>query len=420
MIDNTYKQTSIGLIPKDWEVKRFDSVFEFFSTNSFSRDNLTDVETQNKIQNIHYGDIHAKFENEIIDCNTENLPYIKDEVITNQNFNFIQDGDLIIADTSEDYAGVGECIEVKNVGSKKIVSGLHTFLLRDFSNETIKGFRTYIFNNPKVSIELKKIATGTSVYGISKGNLQKLQIPIPPLPEQEKIAKMLSTWDEAIDNCKGIIEQLKERNKGLAQQLLTGKVRVKGFEGTKWHLKSLEEVAEFKNGKAHENDIDEDGKYFVLNSKFISTEGLVFKKSNKNICPVYIDDITMVMSDIPNGRAIAKCFYITENDKYTLNQRICCLTANQHTDSKFLFYQINRNLHYLAFDNGVSQTNLKKEEVLECPLLMPEKAEQTQIAKLIDTCISELTQYQQKLTHLQNQKKGLMQQLLTGKVRVKI
>lgn len=81
---------------------------------------------------------------------------------------------------------------------------------------------------------------------------------------------------------------------------------------------------------------------------------------------------------------------------------------------------MNRNNYYLAFNNGVSQTNLKKEEVLECPLLMPDIEEQIQIVKLIDTATEELNQYQQKLEALQLQKRGLMQQLLTGKTRVRI
>jgi len=419
MINNTtYKKTAIGLIPSDWDIERFDSVFEFLSTNSFSRINLTYEKTENEIRNIHYGDIHTKFKNGILDCENEQLPQIKDDLILNQNFNFLKEGDLIIADVSEDYEGVGICIEIKNIGLKKIVSGLHTFLARDKSNRTINGFRTYIFKNPKVTIELKKIVTGTSVFSISKSELQKFKIPIPPVLEQQKIAAILSTWDVAINNCKNIIEKVSDRNKGLAQQFLSGKIKVKGFKKSQWHLKSVEEVTIFKNGKAHENCIDEDGDYFVVNSKFISTQGRVAKASNENLCPLSKNDITMVMSDIPNGKAFAKCFYIPEDNKYTLNQRICALTARKGTDSKFLYYQLNRNNYYLAFNNGVSQTNLKKEEVLECPLLMPDIEEQIQIVKIIDTANEELNQYQQKLETLQLQKKGLMQQLLTGKTRV--
>lgn len=83
-----------------------------------------------------------------------------------------------------------------------------------------------------------------------------------------------------------------------------------------------------------------------------------------------------------------------------------------------MYYQLNRNSYYLAFNNGVSQSNLKKEEVLECPLVMPDIDEQRQIVNVIDTASVELKQYEQKLKVLQSQKKGLMQQLLTGKVRV--
>ena len=224
-----YKKTKIGLIPIDWDVERFDNVFELFSTNSFSRDNLTYEETENNIQNIHYGDIHSKFESEILDCSIECLPYIKDDLILNQKFNYLKDGDLVITDASEDYEGVGECIEVKNIGTKKIVSGLHTFLARDNSNKTVQGFRTYIFNNPKVSIELKKIATGISVFSISKSELQKLKIPVPPIPEQKKIAAILSTWDVAIDNCKAIIDNLKTRNKEFLNKMIVenGHLKVK-------------------------------------------------------------------------------------------------------------------------------------------------------------------------------------------------
>ena len=127
-----YKQTAVGVIPEDWEVKRFDDIFEFHSTNSFSRENLTDNETESKVKNIHYGDIHSKFKNGILNCKEEKLPFIKDELLLNKNLNFVQEGDLIIADASEDYEGVGECVEVLNVGENKIVSGLHTFIARDY------------------------------------------------------------------------------------------------------------------------------------------------------------------------------------------------------------------------------------------------------------------------------------------------
>ena len=118
-----------------------------------------------------------------------------------------------------------------------------------------------------------------------------------------------------------------------------------------WKLKRLKEVADFSNGKGHEQSIDKNGKYIVVNSKFISTDSRVKKFSNQNLCPLNKGDITIVMSDIPNGKAIAKCFIVDEDEKYTLNQRIGSLTAKEGVDTKFLYFVLNRNRYYLAFDN---------------------------------------------------------------------
>src|ERR1035437_5283030 len=90
----------------------------------------------------------------------------------------------------------------------------------------------------------------------------------------------------------------------------------------KWTEKELGEVASFFNGKAHENNISDSGKYTVINSKFVSTNGSVAKYSNTCLSPLKKGDVVMVMSDIPKGKAIAKCFLVDEDDKYTLNQRI--------------------------------------------------------------------------------------------------
>lgn len=91
----------------------------------------------------------------------------------------------------------------------------------------------------------------------------------------------------------------------------------------------------------------------------------------------------MVMSDLPNGKALAKCYYIEEDNIYTLNQRICSFSAKNGNISRFLMYQINRNKYYLRFDDGINQTNLKKGEVLACPVFIPSVEEQKKIATFI-------------------------------------
>ena len=154
-------------------------------------------------------------------------------------------------------------------------------------------------------------------------------------------------------------------------------------------LTTLGKSCEFFNGKAHEKSIDENGKYIVVNSKFISSEGKSFKRTNEQMFPLYKGDIVMVMSDVPNGKALAKCFIIDQDDTYSLNQRICCIRSKEF-DTKYLYYQLNRHEHFLAFNNGENQTNLRKDDILACPLIKPSMEEQKRLVNQIDLAFNEL------------------------------
>lgn len=148
-------------------------------------------------------------------------------------------------------------------------------------------------------------------------------------------------------------------------------------------ITTLGESCEFFNGKAHEKSIDENGQYIVVNSKFISQEGRVIKRTKEQMFPLYKGDIVMVMSDVPNGKALAKCFIIDQDDTYSLNQRICCIRSKEF-DPKYLYYQLNRHEHFLAFNNGENQTNLRKDDILACPLVKPSIDEQKRIVLDLD------------------------------------
>lgn len=152
-------------------------------------------------------------------------------------------------------------------------------------------------------------------------------------------------------------------------------------------ITTLGKSCEFFNGKAHEKSIDENGKYIVVNSKFISQEGKVIKRTKEQMFPLYKDDIVMVMSDVPNGKALAKCFIIDEDDTYSLNQRICCIRSKEF-DTKYLYYQLNRHEHFLAFNNGENQTNLRKDDILACPLIKPSMEEQKRMVEELDNAYS--------------------------------
>lgn len=248
---------------------------------------------------------------------------------------------------------------------------------------------------------------------------QKLFVYVPEdVKEQQKIADCLSSIDELIDAESRKLKALEKYKKGLMQKLFPaeGKTlpewRFPEFKHCgNWEQATLTKVAFYENGKAHENYIEEYGKYIVVNSKFIATDGEVTKHSNTANLLAKRGDILMVLSDVPNGRALAKCYFVDENDKYTVNQRICRLRPYD-IDSLFLFYYVNRNKYFLDFDDGVKQTNLKKSDVLACPLLKPkEKREQQKIADCLSEIDTMITEQLKKIERLETHKKGLLQGL---------
>lgn len=203
----------------------------------------------------------------------------------------------------------------------------------------------------------------------------------------------------------------------MSEQLNTNqkmkKLRFPDFINTKsWKETTLGQVADYENGKAHEQDIEDGGDFIVVNSKFISSDGDVKKYTNTAFCPAQKGDILMVLSDVPNGKAIAKCFLVEEEGRYTVNQRVCRITP-RNLNSKILYYLLNRNPYFLAFDDGVKQTNLRKEDVLNCPLLIPsDPKEQEKIADTLSSIDDFINAQSQKLEALKLHKKGLLQGLL--------
>ncbi len=185
-----------------------------------------------------------------------------------------------------------------------------------------------------------------------------------------------------------------------------------------WDVEPLGALVGYTNGKAHEQSINDSGRFVVVNSKFISTEGSTRKYSEHSFCPASKGDVLMVMSDVPNGRAIAKCYWVESDDTYTINQRICVL-GPRSIDGKLLFYKLDRNPFYLAFDDGAKQTNLRKDEVLACPLGIPKsEAEQRAIATALSDVDGLLGGLDRLIAKKRDLKQAAMQQLLTGQTRL--
>jgi len=222
------KETKLGEIPEDWELLTVSKLFKFLPTNSFSRAQMNHEYSYDSVFNIHYGDIHATYDHVLLDLDKNDtlVPVLENDLKYNQDA-YLKDGDLIVADASEDYKGVGDCIELKNVRGRKVLSGLHTIALRDLTGRTVDGFRAYCLKNSPVAKNLMKLATGSKVYGISKASISRLEILLPSKEEQQKIASVLIEADQEIEKLRQQLEELKTQKKGLMQQLLTGQIRVK-------------------------------------------------------------------------------------------------------------------------------------------------------------------------------------------------
>jgi len=158
------------------------------------------------------------------------------------------------------------------------------------------------------------------------------------------------------------------------------------------------------NGKAQENFVEESAKYFLINAKFISSSGLITKKVTTRLSPALKDDITIVLSDIPNGQALAKCFFVDNSESFTVNQRIAILRAKTAAFPKYLFYLLNRHNYFLKFNDGVNQTNLKKSDIINMPVSLPPLPEQKKIAEILSTW-DEAIEFNEKLLDTEKQQK---------------
>lgn len=426
--NNTSTKLSAGLVPKlrfpefkndgEWKSNSLGNIYAFITTNSFSRDDLN--YTNGEVKNIHYGDIHTKFST-LFDITKENVPFIN-ETIPLDKFkkeNYCKEGDIIFADASEDLKDVGKSIELFNLNNEKLLSGLHTLLARQINSEFVIGFGAYLFLNDRIRKQIQRESQGAKVLGISAKRLSGIKLFYPEKhKEQGKIVNCLSSLDDLIKNENLKFEVLLRQKTGVIQQLLPNNIqdmqniRFPEFQNSKsWKETTLGEIADYESGTAHEQDIDDSGEFVVVNSKFISSDGEVKKFTNTPFCLAKKGDILMVLSDVPNGKAIAKCFLVEEDNRYTVNQRICKITPS-NLNSKILYYLLNRNPYFLAFDDGVKQTNLRKEDVLNCPLMIPEDPkEQEKIADTLSSVDDLIKAQIEKLEALQLHKKGLLQGL---------
>ena len=430
------KSKSDHVINDDWQLMPVSDIFTFIKSYAFSRDNLSNgILSSNNIGNIHYGDIHAKFTSENIDLSKVEIPLIKEAKFNPRKEELLKDGDLIMADASEDYDGVGVTVSVHGIGNNKVVGGLHTFVLRDEKGKTSEYYRQYIFLNKEIRNKLQKVANGVSVYGISKTAISKIELPIPPITEQKRIVSVLETWDKSIEKLTHKIETKKQIKKALMWDLLSGQKRLSGFKD-KWERKTLEELA---GGKA--NIVDGPFGSNLKNSDYIETGIPVLQGMNitgdkfnrkgfryigeKKVKEVYrsnaqVGDLltvkigsigfTAIIDDIgPYDFAIIPANLL----------RFRC--SNPLTDIRFIFYLLTndsgkRKLRDIA--SGNAQPAISVVGFRKISFIVPtNKGEQKAISEILTIADKEITELEKKLAILKEQKRYLLNNLVTGKIR---
>ncbi|MDD4530457.1 MAG: restriction endonuclease subunit S [Candidatus Gracilibacteria bacterium] len=383
-----YKKTHLGIIPKDWEIKKL-----------------------GKFSSITTGKLDA---NAMIEKGKYRFYTCAKDYYYIDNFAFDTEALLI--------SGNGANVGYIHYYNGKFNAYQRTYILYNFIDSDIFYIKHFLGLKLYERIHREK-NEGNTPY-IVLGTLTNMNIALPPLPEQQKIANILKTCDSQIETTKQIIQKLELRNKGLQQKLLTGKKRLDGFNG-KWQNIELDKCLNYtprpvdkpsenffalgirSHGKGifHKNDFDPED---------IAIDTLYEVKENDLVVNITFawEQAIAIANKIDDGGLVSHRFptYTFKTDKAT------------HEYFRYLIIQKRFKYMLDQISPGGAGRNrvLSKKDFLKLEVKVPKVEEQKAIANVLDKANEELEQYKQKLEKLKLIKKGLMQQLLTGKVRVKI
>lgn len=286
---------------------------------------------------------------------------------------------------------------------------------------------SYVLASEHVRYTLSKLATGTSgsMKNITKGELLTLKILIPPLPEQKKISQILTSWDKAITIAEKLLANSQQQKKALMQQLVTGKKRFPEFEG-EWKKIKLAAVADMNSGGTPRSSIEE---YYNGGIPWVSIADMTSKGKW-----IYSTDKTLSEKGLENSSArlypentILYAMYASIGECSIARVPLCSSQAilgirpkkELHYEYLYFFLSSMKEKIKLQGQQG-TQSNLNAGMVKEFIINLPSIEEQKIISSVLNLSDQEIDVLKQKLNHLKQEKKALMQQLLTGKRRVKV
>ena len=398
-----YKDSAVGVIPQEWEVKSLGDLLVRLANGMTYDVSITSGFPVSRIETISSGEI-----------NYSKVGYIDD--VTRCEFYKMQKGDIL-------YSHINSLAHIGKVayydGKQDLYHGMNLLLLRVNKKVDSNYLYTYLLTSQAKHIAQVIAKPAVNQASISTSDIRKIKIAVPPMEEQKRIAEILGVWDEAIEKQSRLIECLELRKRGLMQRLLTGRTRLPGFT-TPWQKIKLGEIFRERNETRCEYlpllSITAD-KGVILQSESDKKDTSNEDKSKyKKICPNDIGYNTMRMWQ---GRSALSSLEGIISPAYTI------VTPKVDVEMMFVSELIKQPrvvYDFWTHSQGLvgDTLNCKFHDFSQVKVAIPSLPEQMAIAEVLTTADNEIAIHRKKLDALRIQKRGLMQQLLTGKTRVKI
>jgi type I restriction enzyme, S subunit len=400
-----------------WNEEKMGEIYSFKVTNSFSRDNLNYEE--GTVKNIHYGDIHTKFQT-LFDITKETVPFINSDISIDRisEDNYCKEGDLILADASEDLNDVGKSIEIFNLNNEKLLAGLHTILARPNLEKLDIGFGGYLFKSNKVRTKIQKEAQGSKVLSISATRLTNISLDFPSKDEQKKIVECFSSIDEKIQSLKKKHSLLEQYKKGVMQKLFSQELRFKdenGIDFPEWEEKKLNEVLTIQGGFAFKSELFKNGNTKVFRigdiDPHISVQNFTGVYSSETPNEKYIvkkNDFLMALS----GATFGKVGKIIDDGFGYINQRVATFRTNECLEFYYQVMQSNEFKNYInSIPTASAQPNISNDDIGNYLTLIPCLQEQIKIAEFLSGLDGKIYKLSLQIQSIEKWKQGLLQKM---------
>lgn len=394
----------------------------------------------------------------IIDCEHKTAPYVKESEFLVVRTSNVRNGQLVMEDmkftTEEGFeewtqraipeygdvlftreAPAGESCLVPE--DKKICMGQRMVLLRPNRKKVDPLFLSLILSTEKCKFDIYRLSIGSTVSRINISDIKNLKVASPPLLEQQKIARIISTWDQAISATEKMLDNSQKQKKALMQQLLTGKKRLLDENGVNfsegWNEYSLGNLGNTFTGLTGKtkDDFGSGVPYITYMNIFknsridINQVDYVVVKEDENQNSVRYGDIFFTTSSETAEEVGMSSVLLEEVERLYLNSFCFGFRLNNFKVllpqfAAYILRSSNIRKQISILGQGATRYNLSKNQLMKLILKLPTIAEQKKIAEILTLSDQEIKTLQKKLDYLKQEKKALMQQLLTGKRRVKV